>query len=154
MKHRVEKLACVAMALGLSACATVENLTPTASRSPASGSYETLPADRLIGKWGMASYREEKDRARTERIARQCRQPYVIAKGPTDGVMMHVADDSQQYELALKRARDGKTYLGFATPPGDPQDREIVSMTDKEMIMRFVDPDANTRYGTFIYVRC
>ena len=28
--------------------------------------------------------------------------PYTIAKGPTDGVMMHVADDPKLYELRLK----------------------------------------------------
>jgi hypothetical protein len=141
----------IVMAAALAGCGTVETMAPTAPSAVA-----TLPADALIGKWGIASYREEKDRVRTERMARSfCgRSPYVITKGPTDGVMMHVADDTKQYELALKRSRDNKTYLGFATPPGDPQDREIISMSDKEVIMRYVDPDANTRYGTFIYVRC
>ena len=68
--------------------------------------------------------------------------------------MMHVADDAKLYELDLKKSADGKTYLGFDAPPGDPQDREVLSMSANEMIMRFVDPDANTRYGIFVYVRC
>jgi hypothetical protein len=142
----------IVLAAALAGCGTVETMAPTAAPS----AVATLPADALIGKWGIASYREEKDRVRTERMARSfCgKSAYTITKGPTDGVMMHVADDTKQYELALKRSRDGKTYLGFATPPGDPQDREIISMSDKEVIMRYVDPDANTRYGTFIYVRC
>ncbi|MDF2119916.1 hypothetical protein PY365_30585 [Roseiarcaceae bacterium H3SJ34-1] len=142
----------IVLSAGLAGCGTVETMAPT----PAPSAVATMPADALVGKWGIASYREEKDRVRTERMARSfcTRSPYAIKKGPTDGVMMHVADDTKEYELALKRSRDGKTYLGFATPPGDPQDREIVSMTDKEVIMRYVDPDANTRYGTFIYVRC
>ncbi|MET0606678.1 MAG: hypothetical protein ABWZ80_09500 [Beijerinckiaceae bacterium] len=110
---------------------------------------------KLVGRWGVASYREEKDRQRTEAQARShCRQPYVIAKGPTDGVMMHVADDPKPYELTLKGGSDGKTYLGFEAPPGDPQDREIVSFNDNLMVMRWVSPDVNTRYGTFVYVRC
>ncbi|QRM31599.1 hypothetical protein [Microvirga sp. VF16] len=111
--------------------------------------------ERLIGRWGVASFHTDKDRQRTEREARaQCNLPYTIAKGPTDGVMMHVADDSKLYELRLKGDRSGRTYLGFEAPPGDPQDREILSATDNLMLMRFVDPDANRRYGTFVYVRC
>jgi len=118
-------------------------------------SFKVISPDPLVGKWGLASYRDEKDRARTEKMARvQCKIPYVIAKGPTDGVMMHVADDPDEHELALKRSADGKTYLGFNAPPGDPADREIVELTTKMMVMKFVDPDANSRYGTFIYVRC
>jgi hypothetical protein len=113
------------------------------------------PVDRLVGSWGVASYREEKDRVRVEAQARaQCKLPYVIKRGPTDGVIMHVADDATPHELTLKRASDGKVYLGFAGPPGDAQDREIVSMSDRVFVARYVDPDANSRYGTLVYVRC
>jgi hypothetical protein len=84
----------------------------------------------------------------------QCRLPYVIAKGPTDGVMMHVADDPQLYELTLKGSKDGKTYLGFDAPPGDPQDREILSYSDKLVVMRYANAETNTRYGTLVYTRC
>jgi hypothetical protein len=125
---------------------------------PSSASIEAPAAfarERLIGRWGIASFHSEKDRQRTEREARaQCSLPYTITKGPTDGVMMHVADNPELHELRLKGDNAGRTYLGFEAPPGDPQDREIVSATDKLMVMRFVDPDANRRYGTFVYVRC
>lgn len=115
----------------------------------------TIRPEQLVGKWGMASFREEKDRKRVEAQARaQCRLPYEIARGPKDGVMMHVADDPKLYELRIKGGSDGKTYLGLEAPPGDWQDREILSVTEREMVMRFVDPDAHARYGTFIYVRC
>lgn len=118
-------------------------------------SFTILPPAPLIGKWGLASYRDAKDRARTEKMARvQCKNAYVIAKGPTDGVMMHVADDPDEHELALKKGADGKTYLGFNAPPGDPADREVVELTPKLMVMKFVDLDTNARYGTFVYVRC
>jgi hypothetical protein len=114
-----------------------------------------FPQERLIGNWGIASYRQEKDRARTEAQARsQCKLPYAITKGPTDGIMMHVADDPQLHELKLKGGPGGKAYIGFEGPPGDPQDREILSFSDTVITMRFVDPDANTRYGIFVYVRC
>jgi hypothetical protein len=111
--------------------------------------------ERLIGNWGIASFHTEKDRKRTEGEARaQCSLPYAIAKGPNDGVMMHAADDAELYELKLKGGPGGKTYLGFEAPPGDPQDREILAATDNQITLRFVDPDAHRRYGTFIYVRC
>jgi hypothetical protein len=124
-----------------------------------SSTFAAAPAaferERLIGRWGVASFHDDKDEKRTEREARaQCNLPYTIAKGPSDGVMMHVADDSKLYELRLKGDVAGRTYLGFEAPPGHPQDREILSSTSNLMTMRFVDPDANRRYGTFVYVRC
>jgi hypothetical protein len=116
----------------------------------------SIRREQLIGRWGIASFRDEKDRARVTSMARSfcARQPYTIAAGPNQGVMMHVADDTGLYELRLKGGSDGKTYLGFEAPPGHPQDREIVSISDNQMVMRFVDRDANARYGTFIYARC
>ncbi len=130
----------------------------TSSEAPSSAAVEAPSAfarERLIGRWGIASFHTDKDRQRTEREAKaHCSLPYTIAKGPTDGVMMHVADDPKLHELRLKGDTAGRTYLGFEAPPGDPQDREILSATDKLIIMRFVDPDANRRYGTFVYVRC
>lgn len=111
--------------------------------------------DMVVGRWGVASFHNDKDRKRTEAEARsQCKQPYVVAKGPSDGVMMHVADDPKLYELRLKAGPGNKAYLGFEAPAGDPQDREIISATKSMLVMRFVDPDAHRRYGTFIFVRC
>lgn len=138
----------------LAGCAStrVDQAAAVTAPGPAS---TTFPRERLIGSWGVASFHTEKDRKRTEAEARaQCRQPYVIAKGPSDGVMMHAADDPKLYELRLKAGAGGKTFLGFEAPAGDPQDREILSATENVVTMRFVDPDAHKRYGTFIYVRC
>ena len=137
---------------------TVAGCTLTSVNAPSSAvaaAPATIARERLIGRWGIASFHTDKDRQRTEREAKaQCSLPYTVAKGPTDGVMMHVADDPKLHELRLKGDAAGRTYLGFEAPAGDPQDREILSATDKLMIMRFVDPDANRRYGTFVYVRC
>ncbi|MGX1785607.1 hypothetical protein ACWIGM_02645 [Bosea sp. NPDC055332] len=114
-----------------------------------------ITRDALVGRWGIASYHTDKDRKRTEAEARgQCKQPYVISNGPHDGVMMHVADDPKPYELRLKAGVGGKAYLGFEAPAGDPQDREILSHSKSMLVMRFVDADAQRRYGTFIYSRC
>jgi hypothetical protein len=136
----------------------VAGCTLTSSEAPSPTGVEAPAAfarERLIGRWGVASFHTDKDRQRTEREARtQCSLPYTISKGPTDGVMMHVADDPKLHELRLKGDAAGRTYLGFEAPPGDPQDREILSATDNLMVMRFIDPDVNRRYGTFVYVRC
>lgn len=141
----------VALAVGACAMTPTNDAAPRASVSaPAS-----IQRQQIVGRWGIASFHTDKDRRRTEAEARgQCSQPYTIAVGPTDGVMMHVADDPKLYELRLKGDSTGRTFIGFEAPPGDPQDREILSFTDRVMTLRFVDPDANARYGTFVYVRC
>lgn len=141
----------VAAALLVTGCSPSTN----SSLQSAAAAPAAFGRERLIGRWGIASYHSDKDRPRTEREARaQCSLPYTVAKGPTDGVIMHVADDPKAYELRLKGDTAGRTYVGFEAPPGDLQDREILSATDNLIIMRFVDPDAHHRYGTFVYVRC
>ncbi|MGL4241914.1 MAG: hypothetical protein ACRCTI_12450, partial [Beijerinckiaceae bacterium] len=152
------------LAAGLAACGTVDGGTQPGASGLASAPAQsgplterptTLRREQLVGRWGVASFRDEKDRRRVEAQARaQCRLPYNITLGPTDGVMMHVADDSKLLELRLKGASDGKTYLGTESPPGDWQDREVVSLNEREIVLRFVDPDAGNRYGTMVYVRC
>ena len=127
----------------------------TAGGARVAAAPAAYPVDRLVGSWGVASYRDEKDRGRTEAQARaQCKLPYVIKKGPTDGVIMHVADDTTPHELTLKGGPGGKTYLGFEGPAGDDQDREILSMSENQFVTRYINPETNSRYGTFIYVRC
>ncbi len=148
-------VACVLAAGAQAGCASFSTDSVTPPPPPPAAHPAAYSVDRLIGSWGVASYREEKDRARVETQARsQCKLPFVIAKGPTDGVLMHVADDPDVHELTLKSAPDGKTYLGFAGPPGDQQDLEILSFSDRMFVGRYVDPDTNARYGTLIYVRC
>lgn len=96
----------------------------------------------------------DQDRARTEKEARaQCSNAYVVRKGPTGGVMMHLADEKEPSELVLKTA-DGKKYLGPAGEAPLAEDREIVSADPKMFVTRYVDPDVAARYGTSIYVRC
>jgi hypothetical protein len=146
--------ACV-LASALSGCMATSESVQMRAPAPAAALPAAYPIDKMVGQWGVASYRDEKDRARTEAMARShCRNPYVITKGPSDGVMMHVADDPKLYELTFKGAPNGKTYLGFNAPPGDQQDREVVSFSDNIVVMRFIDPEINNRYGTYVYVRC
>jgi hypothetical protein len=109
----------------------------------------------FVGRWGFASYHKETDRPRTEVNARgQCNNPYVIGRGPTGGVMMHLPDSNTPQELRLKLGSDGKIYLGLDGPAPDRTDREVVSFDGRVLLLRNTDPEVATRYGTSIYVRC
>ena len=123
---------------------------PSAPEIPA-----TIRASEVIGRWGYAAYHKPEDRPRTEAAARgQCGHPYVIGQGPTGGVMMYLADQSELQELRLKGSQAGKNYIG---PPGQtpgPQDREISSFDGRVMVLAFVDSEVAGRYGTGVYVRC
>ena len=115
----------------------------------------TIRAEEIVGRWGLGAYHRAQDRARTEASARgACRQPYIINAGATGGVIMHLADEAQPQELRLKGGPGGKNYIGPPGPGGSEKDREIVSFDGRILQTRFVDPDANTRYGTMVYVRC
>jgi len=134
------------------------------SSSPEPASVQPLPgpeipatirASEVVGRWGYAAYHREQDRARTETAARgQCSQPVVINPGPTGGVMMYLADQSQLTELRLKGSPGGRNYIGPPGESGSVQDREIVSFDGRVMLLRFVDPEVSGRYGTGVYVRC
>jgi len=115
----------------------------------------TIRADELVGKWGLASFQNPNDRARTEAAAKaQCKQPYVIGAGGNGGVIMHLADQATPQELRLKGSPSGKNYIGPPGPAAGDQDREIVSFDGRVLITRFIDKDAATRYGNMVYVRC
>lgn len=135
----------------IAACAntSMNNLIGPAAEPP------SIPAEALVGRWGLAAYQREEDRNRTELEARrQCRQAYEIARGPNGGVLMHLADSAQPEELVLKGLAGGKTFVGPQGEAGGQQDREIVSFDDRIMVMRWVDTEVAARYGTSIYVKC
>jgi hypothetical protein len=116
----------------------------------------TIRSAEIVGRWGYAAYHKPEDRARTEASARGlCKQAVVINQGPAGGVLMYLADQNQLQELKLKGAPGGKNFIG---PPADaaggPQDREVVSFDGRVMLLRFTDPEVDTRYGTGVYVRC
>ena len=115
----------------------------------------TIRADEIVGRWGLASFQDPKDRVRTEAAAKgQCKQPYVIGAGTHGGVVMHLADQATPQELALKGSPSGKNYIGPPGPAGGEQDREIISFDGRVLVTRFIDKDAATRYGNMVYVRC
>ena len=115
----------------------------------------TIRVSEVIGRWGYAAYHKPEDRPRTEAAARaQCNHPYVIGQGPTGGVMMYLADQSELQELRLKGSTAGRNYIGPPGEPGGSQDREIVSFDGRVMLLRFTNPEISGRYGTGVYVRC
>ncbi|MGY4476527.1 hypothetical protein [Bradyrhizobium sp. USDA 3364] len=115
----------------------------------------SIRPDEIVGRWGLASFQNPADRARTEAAARgQCKQPYVIGAGQNGGVIMHLADQATPQELRLKGSPSGKNYIGPPGPTPGEQDREIISFDGRVMITRFVDKDAGVRYGNMVYVRC
>ena len=152
-----------ALAMFLGACSSM-SLPSFSSSSPApeptdpGGGPEmpaTIRADEIVGRWGLASYQNPNDRARTEAAARgQCKQPYVISAGSSGGVVMHLADQATPQELRLKGSPSGKNYIGPAGPTPGEQDREIVSFDGRVLVTRFVDKDAAVRYGNMVYIRC
>jgi len=145
--------------LGACGSMSLPSLSSSPSVAPEPGVAPEVPAtirpDEIVGRWGLASFQNPNDRARTEAAARaQCKQPYVIGAGSSGGVIMHLADQATPQELRLKGSPSGKNYIGPAGPAGGEQDREIVSFDGRVLVTRFMDKDAATRYGNMVYVRC
>lgn len=152
------------LALGLAGCSSMDNpfsSGPTPPPPPPAPEVvptlpPAFPPQDLVGRYGLAAYHKLEDRERTEAAAaNQCRQPYVITLGPTGGVMMHLADQATPSELRLKGAPGNKTYIGLeGEPPGSQQDREVEHFDGRLLILRWIDPEVQGRYGTMVYVRC
>ena len=144
--------AIAALALALGGCSSTQPNEPAAPAAPAA---VKISADQLIGKWGLASYHKDEDRARTEKAAAaQCNKPYVIAKGDNGGVMMYLADETKPSELFVKSASDGRTFIGPTGDAGGQLDREVVSNDNGVFVTQWVDPEVAGRYGTMVYARC
>src|SRR3954453_9385238 len=125
---------------------------PALQPAPAPEIPPSIRVSEVIGRWGYAAFHKPEDRARTETAARaQCNHPYVIGQGPTGGVMMYLADQSELQELRLKGGPGGKNCVGPAGQAGGPQDREIASFDGRVMVLTFTDPEVAGRYGTGVY---
>jgi hypothetical protein len=137
----------------LSACTT--NTPPIEAPPSMPDMASTIRPEEVVGRWGYGAYHNETDKGRTEAAARgQCGQPVVINRGPGGGVMMYLADSAQLQELYLKGAPGGRNFVGPPGPAGGPQDREVVSLDGRSMVLRWMNPEVQTRYGTGVYVRC
>ncbi|MGI8525316.1 MAG: hypothetical protein ACR2K5_03915 [Pseudolabrys sp.] len=143
-------------ALAIAGCATgpsqeVAVLAP----APTQALPPAFPARDIVGRYGLAAYHKSEDAERTELAAQsQCKQPYLIGAGPSGGVVMHLADQATPEELRLKGGPGGKTYIGPDAEAGGVQDREVVSFNGRVLVLRWMDPEVQSRYGTMVYVRC
>jgi hypothetical protein len=114
-----------------------------------------MSAADLPGRWGLASYRVETDRARTEGEAKNaCSNPYNIEAGANGGVMMHLVDQSAASEVFVKTDSSGRVFIGPAGPPAVQQDRQVMSYENGVLVAEWLDPSARERYGTMVFVRC
>jgi hypothetical protein len=157
LEFRWAGMAIALSALSLAGCGTTSG--PQADATPAAPPQPEIPAkvrpSEIVGRWGYAAYHKPEDRARTEANARgQCKQPFVIGQGPNGGVMMYLADSSQLQELRLKGSPAGHDYIGPAGQTPGKEDREIISFDGRVMVLKFVDPEIDGRYGTGVFVRC
>ena len=141
--------------LALAGCATSVPQAGLPAALPEPELPARVRASEVVGRWGYAAYHKPEDRDRTEKNARgQCKQPFVIGQGPTGGVMMYLADSSELQELRLKGTQAGRDYIGPAGQTPGAQDREIVSFDGRVMLLKYVDPEVDGRYGIGIFVRC
>ena len=44
--------------------------------------------------------------------------------------------------------------MGPEGPPAIQQDREVVTFDGRVLVLRWMDPEVASRYGTGVYVRC
>jgi hypothetical protein len=141
------------ISVGLAACASQQEAAPAAT--PRVSYASAVSVDTLVGRWGLGSYHEDADRARTEIQARsQCRQPYVIGKGPSGGVTMHLADSPKEQEVFLSGDANGRSFIGAQGSTPEQADLQILSFDRKVMVARWIDAEIAARYGTMVYVRC
>jgi hypothetical protein len=122
----------------------------------ASTAAPMISAGQLVGRWGAAAYRVDKDRNRTIAIAKQsCGNPMTIKQGPGNTILWFVADSPDEFEMTARVGPDGQTYIGPADKPAKSEwDRLVLSYEGNVLTWRFVDPDNDLRYGTNVMVRC
>jgi hypothetical protein len=148
----------LALSLALAGCAggpSHDSAPPPPPPQVAAPPPPNMNVGDFVGRWGLASYHTDKDRARTEVAARnQCSKPYDIGRGPSGGVLMHLADASQLQELVLKAGSDGKVYLGPPGPAPDRLDRELIAFDGRMLVLRWIEPEVANRYGTMVFIRC
>jgi hypothetical protein len=113
-----------------------------------------VAAEDIVGRWGIAAFHKPEDRPRTEAAARnQCAQAYVINRSST-GVAMLGHDSPKVQDMTIKASQDGKTYIGPGPEPGAADDREVVSFDGRVLVLKWMDPEVASRYGTMVLVRC
>jgi hypothetical protein len=153
-KIRLWRLPVMGLILLLSGC----DLNPLSSSPPPGVPAVAMPPrwrpEDVVGRWGMAAYHRDQDRARTIVEARdQCTQAYLIERSPGGNILMLGHDNPQPQEMILKGSIEGKTYIGPGPYPGI-EDREVVSFDGQVLILKWVNPEVAGRYGIMVLARC
>ena len=153
-KIRLWRLPTMGLILLLPGC----NLNPLSSSPPPGVPAVAVPPslrpDDIVGRWGLAAYHRDQDRARTIVAARdQCTQAFLIDRSPRGNILMLGHDNPQPQEMIVKGSIEGKTYIGPGPYPGI-EDREVVSFDGKVLILKWVNPEVAGRYGIMVLARC
>jgi hypothetical protein len=140
-------------------CSSMSNPFTSSTSTPPPSAAPLVPpsvhGEDIVGRWGLASYHRDQDRARTQAAAKsQCAQPYTIEASPSGGVMMLGHDSPKVQDMTLKGSAEGKTYIGPGGDPAGADDREVVSFDGRVMVLKWVDPEVAGRYGNMVLVRC
>jgi hypothetical protein len=156
-KTRLWRVPGLGLILMLPGCAF--NLSPFSSSPPPAAPVTAIPPslrpDDIVGRWGLAAYHRDQDRARTEVAAKdQCTQPYLIDRSPGGNIFMLGHDNPQPQEMILKGSVEGKTYVGPGPSPAGVDDREVVSFEGQVLVLKWVDPEIAGRYGIMVLARC
>jgi hypothetical protein len=140
------------LVVALSGCMTANNPPPAPMASTPATSITV--AD-LQGNWGLASFRNEEDRARTEVAAKAaCSNPYQVTPGAGGGVMMYLADKTEPSEVFVKVGSGGEVFIGPRGAPAMAEDRQVISYQDNVLITEWLDKGKRDHYGTMILVKC
>ena len=109
----------------------------------------SIPAQDLVGRWGLAAYHKEEDRSRTEAAARgQCKQPWNTRRGPRGGVIMHSPTSPSRLSSASRVDRRRGTPSAPARSPLAVRATVRSSRSSASSpITRFIDPEVSGRYG-------
>jgi hypothetical protein len=149
-----------ALTLFLGACGGGMSL-PSFSSSPAVAPEPgvapempaTIRADEIVGRWGLASYQNPNDRARTEAAARsQCKQPYVIWPVPRRRDHASGRPGDAAGTAPQRAARAARITSARRADPGE-RDREIVSF-DGRVLVTVHGQGRRGSLATMVYVRC
>ena len=161
-RHLLTAAVLAGAAAMLAACTSANNpfsTNPFSSSAPEAPSTPLPPpslrADDIVGRWGLASYHRDQDRARTEVQAKTaCSQIYSIDRSPSGGVLMYGHDNPAKQDMAIKGSYENKTYIGPGPTPAAGDDREVLSFDGRVLILKWVDPEIAGRYGNMVLVRC
>src|SRR3979411_3483540 len=99
-----------ALTIFLGACGSrsLPSFSSSPSTAPEPGVAPEVPAtirpDEIVGRWGLASFQNPNDRARTEAATRtQGKQPYVIGAGSSGGGIINLAAQAAPEAARLGR---------------------------------------------------